>query len=430
MSATRHCGPSASAHRQMEERDLYQLLQVDPLASQEIIGEAYWLLVRKAQSLRRREGASSETLEELNAAYATLVNSELRRSYNRILPLARLDGSQRASEVILARRSLLQRLLGRLPSPVSTKGKNLYRILRVDPGAEQQIIAAANACLRRHYTERIWSGEGGEEALDELTEAFSILGDPERRARYDADLAGPHELEPKPRPKRRSGRSLRRLVHLLRQLSAWTGRATYFISAHLYRGARWVVITVLAPAAHGLTSAGVGSVHALLRRQGLRPEPLPSDDIDSAVRERLHVNIAPSVQTVSAATSPQSSASSGIVPARLVICSGPNAGSTFVLTDRPISLGADPECDVILEGPAGEIAPVQARIWYREGRYMIHKVADSVKIVVGGRPLTWAILEDGDELRIGGHQLTFELKSLNEATRVARATGNAGDEIP
>jgi hypothetical protein len=409
----------------MEERDLYQLLQVDPLASQEIIAEAYWALVRKAQSLRRRR-AASEALEELNAAYATLANSELRRSYNRILPLARLDGSL---GVTLARRSLFQRLFGSLRSPISAEGKNLYRVLQVDPDAEQEIIVAANDCLRRHYTESIWSGQDGEEALDELTEAFSILGDPERRARYDADLAGPREPQPKPGPKRRSGRFFPRLVHLVWRLSAWTGRTTYFVGAHLYRGARWVAIAVLAPAAHGLASAGVGSMHALSKRQGLRPVPLPSDDIDSAVRERLHVDIAPPVQTISVAKSPQSSASSEIVPARLVICSGPNVGSTFILTDRPISLGADPECDVILEGPADEIAPVQARIWYREGRYMIHKVADSAKVVVGGRPLIWAILEDGDELRIGGHQLTFELTSLGEATRVARAIGNAGDEI-
>jgi hypothetical protein len=46
---------------------------------------------------------------------------------------------------------------------------------------------------------------------------------------------------------------------------------------------------------------------------------------------------------------------------------------------------------------------------------MIHQIADCQKILVGARPLTWGILEDGDELRISHHRLTFELTSPNEA---------------
>jgi predicted component of type VI protein secretion system len=80
-----------------------------------------------------------------------------------------------------------------------------------------------------------------------------------------------------------------------------------------------------------------------------------------------------------------------------------------MVTDRPISLGADPQCDVILKAQGGGVAPLHARIWCREGRFMIHQIADCQKIIVSGQPLVWGILEDGDELRIGDHRLTFEL---------------------
>lgn len=95
--------------------------------------------------------------------------------------------------------------------------------------------------------------------------------------------------------------------------------------------------------------------------------------------------------------------------ARLTVCGGPHAGSTFVVTDRPVSIGVGPQCDVILEAQGSDMAPVHARIWHRDGRFMIHQVAGDGSVLIAGRPLVWGVLENGDELLIGPHRLTFEL---------------------
>ena len=78
----------------MEEQDFYQVLQVDPQASPEIIAEAYWLLTRKAQVERSAHNPTAgEALNRLNSAYATLVKPGMRRVYDSTLPPHRLDGS-------------------------------------------------------------------------------------------------------------------------------------------------------------------------------------------------------------------------------------------------------------------------------------------------------------------------------------------------
>jgi hypothetical protein len=177
----------------------------------------------------------------------------------------------------------------------------------------------------------------------------------------------------------------------------------------------------VAPAARKLVKAGGNHINALLNWLELRSPPPLTGDMDHAIRERLSANNALSLQGTFPATAPRNSEQPGTALARLVISDGPHADSTFILTDRPISLGADPRCDVILEAQGDDVAPLHARIWYREGRFMIHQIADCEKILVGARPLTWGILEDGDELRISRHRLTFELTQANEvANRTER----------
>ena len=39
---------------------------------------------------------------------------------------------------------------------------------------------------------------------------------------------------------------------------------------------------------------------------------------------------------------------------------------------------------------------------------MIHRLSEQGDLLVAGRPLVWAVLENGDELSIGPHRITFE----------------------
>ncbi len=444
MSETSSLGSGAGRHKQMEERDLYQVLQVDPSASREIIAEAYWALVRKAKTLRSQDQTDDQTLQQMNVAYATLVDPDLRDSYNRTLPPHRLDGAQSGRSI----------------------KRNLYQILQVDPNAEREIIVASYACLRQQGGEGIWSGQADLEALDELTEAFSVLADPEQRASYDVTSLGlPRQEESVPeanlsseadepgidpidseskepavsqalpgtaKPPSAENRSRfpRKLIRFLGRTLVVAGRGARYTGRHLYRGTRWLVIVVVAPAARIMLTAGGNHIDALLKWLELRPpSPLPGD-VDHALRQRLPVNGAPSIPATPGTTAPANGGQPSTALARLVISGGPHAGTTFILTDRPISLGADPQCDVTLESQGDGVAPFHARIWYREGRFMIHQVADRQKMLVGARPLTWGILEDGDELQISHHRLTFELTSPNEALHRTQPEDGNGHKKP
>ena len=463
MFQTSPLDPGAGGHEQTAMRDLYQVLQVDPLASREFIAEAYWALIRKAKTLRSQDQTGDQTLHQLNVAYATLFDPDLRLSYNRTLPPHRLDGSPSIGG---RQRPLRHRLLESRHLPSRTNKRNLYQILQVDPNAEHELIVASYACLRQQGGEGIWSGRASLEALDELTEAFSVLSDPEQRASYDAnypDLRGEKESDPesspasaadepgidtvdsestypavskalpgtaKPPPAANRSRFPRKLIQFLGRTLVVAGRGTRYTGRHLYRGTRWLVIVVLAPAPRKLVTAGGNHIDALLKWLELRSPPPLTDDMDDAIRERLFANNELSLQGPLPATAPRNSEQPGIALARLVIRDGPHADSTFILTERPISLGADPRCDVILEAQGDDVAPLHARIWYRAGRFMFHQIADRENILVGARPLTWGILEDGDELRISHHRLTFELTSPNDDLHRTQPEDDNGHNMP
>ncbi len=65
----------------------------------------------------------------------------------------------------------------------------LYRVLRVDPSADCDTIRAAYRALAAIYHPD-HAGAAGEQRMRELNRAWEVLGNPERRAAYDARTAG------------------------------------------------------------------------------------------------------------------------------------------------------------------------------------------------------------------------------------------------
>lgn len=66
--------------------------------------------------------------------------------------------------------------------------RDAYRVLHVDPAADPDVIAAAYRVLAR----KLHPDTGGEDAalMAELTRAYAILRDPERRQAYDRERRG------------------------------------------------------------------------------------------------------------------------------------------------------------------------------------------------------------------------------------------------
>jgi hypothetical protein len=89
----------------------------------------------------------------------------------------------------------------------------------------------------------------------------------------------------------------------------------------------------------------------------------------------------------------------------------------------PISLGSDATCSLALDAAPG-VAPVHARIWTRDGRVMLHHVAEGEPTLVNGQPVEWAVLQDGDRLAIGPHTISFALDQDATASEVLEERRN------
>jgi hypothetical protein len=82
---------------------------------------------------------------------------------------------------------------------------------------------------------------------------------------------------------------------------------------------------------------------------------------------------------------------------------------TFALGDSPVTIGFTSDCTVHLPEDMGG-GSERARIWRREGRFMLHTLSRIGVVQVSGKPATWAILEDGDVVQMGQVRMRFHDK--------------------
>ncbi|MGD0765995.1 MAG: VWA domain-containing protein [Dehalococcoidia bacterium] len=94
--------------------------------------------------------------------------------------------------------------------------------------------------------------------------------------------------------------------------------------------------------------------------------------------------------------------------ARLTVIGGPGKGKSIGIGDAAVTIGTDPDCTLRLSNPDGQVAGHHARVWLREGSFMLHHLGGRLTTMVGDKPLKWAVLEDGDEIVIGPHRIRFE----------------------
>ena len=93
---------------------------------------------------------------------------------------------------------------------------------------------------------------------------------------------------------------------------------------------------------------------------------------------------------------------------RLIALTGPEAGRAYDIGGRPVSAGSAPRCAIRL-GSDETAAWEEARVWVRNGRLMVHRVATLTAMALEGATGGWAILEPGDDIELGGVRLRFEL---------------------
>jgi hypothetical protein len=84
-------------------------------------------------------------------------------------------------------------------------------------------------------------------------------------------------------------------------------------------------------------------------------------------------------------------------------------GDALDLGVEPIVIGSSRrECTILLpEHP--DVAPVHARIWYRDGKYtLVHAGGFRRHTSVGGEWIERCVLEHGDEVQMGPHTWLYE----------------------
>jgi VWFA-related protein len=150
-------------------------------------------------------------------------------------------------------------------------------------------------------------------------------------------------------------------------------------------GVHWTVIIVVALAAAG--AAGV--LFLQIRRPSTVQEAEKS--LDSVGRRAPHVSF-PEITRAAAEGNP-------------AWLQGPGEERTPVGAS-PVTIGFTPDCSLVLANGGGP-RQERVRIWLRDGRYMLHSLSSRGSVSVAGKPVTWVVLEDGDEIQVGRSLLVF-----------------------
>lgn len=74
----------------------------------------------------------------------------------------------------------------------------------------------------------------------------------------------------------------------------------------------------------------------------------------------------------------------------------------FAIDHDSLRIGTAPMCDISVPDRG---TPVEARIWPKRGRYMLHVASGSVHL--NNLPAVWAVLDDGDMLEVGDVMFRF-----------------------
>lgn len=95
--------------------------------------------------------------------------------------------------------------------------------------------------------------------------------------------------------------------------------------------------------------------------------------------------------------------------ATVLVTSALDEDRSYQVVGEPATIGSGPRCDIRLPAAPG-VFPEHARLWWRDGRLMLHHLAPGQVTIVSGRHIIWTTLGDGDEAAIGPYLLHIALQ--------------------
>ena len=109
--------------------------------------------------------------------------------------------------------------------------------------------------------------------------------------------------------------------------------------------------------------------------------------------------------------SDQDHADAGSFPsqATVLVTSALDEDRSYRVVGEPATIGSGARCDIRLPAAPG-VFTVHARMWWRDGRLMLHHLAPGQVTIVSRKHIIWTTLEDGDEAAIGPYLLRIALQ--------------------
>lgn len=106
--------------------------------------------------------------------------------------------------------------------------------------------------------------------------------------------------------------------------------------------------------------------------------------------------------------------------ARLTVVVGPTGDGPrdILVGERPVTIGSDAACALHLNHSA-DVGSKHARVWLRNGRMMLHHLARTKETIVGGQSISWAALDEGEEMTIGPYVLRYVGEAAHSADEMA-----------
>jgi curved DNA-binding protein CbpA len=380
----------------------YEVLQVHPAAPLELITAAYWRLAGEVQSRRSADPTAEVQLHQYTRAYQILTNHESRAEYDSSIGIAE---QSLAPNVPSSRRG---GLFGGKKEAGDSR-VDYYEILRIVPTAKPSIVQEAYSTLKTYYVRLVLSDYSPQSLLVYLDDAYAVVSDPERRARYDEErhsVAKPVPVKPavaapvapdrlvKTEEKRKPKAEKEKQAKVTR-IAVPAAGATM---RHHDGGSPFKAVGAIT-GAFGAMGRQLGAMSR--REQAQADELLGSRETEvfepSEAETMLLQRISSTVEG-----SPEAPAEQSRAVGRLTVVDGPLSGESFDLRHFPLSLGGDEGCDVRLPG----LASNHARLLHRDGRFVVYNLAADSESNRDAEP--WWVLESGDNLTLGPYRLRFE----------------------
>jgi len=152
--------------------------------------------------------------------------------------------------------------------------RDYYAVLGVSPTSEHVVIQAAyRALMRRYHPDADPSVEAAERA-QAVNAAYAVLGDPDKRARYDGSLAAQRLIKPETVPSKGLARRLMQAAVAMAGLAVFIAAAVFLAKPQLFG----VLPEVAVPASVNIRSKSVATdnsrIPASTRNTGLCDDPV------------------------------------------------------------------------------------------------------------------------------------------------------------